>query len=68
LLQLYIYLVSLLGATGVGEKTTRNPLLLNQSDDILKDTAFPADWWREEKKRGCTHEDDGHWGPPSGGH
>jgi len=66
-LELYLYLVSLLTQHGppsgpqAGESAARNPLLLNKSADILADTRFPADWWAQDNKRGCTQTTEGHW-------
>jgi hypothetical protein len=57
-LQLYLYLVSLLGS-GTG----RNPLLLNKSDDVLADKGIPANWWGAAGKRGFTQVK-GRWVAP----
>jgi len=64
--QLYIYLISLLSPAGpprgrcAGISATRNPLLLNKSDDILGEEKLPATWWGKDDKRGC-RQVDGRW-------
>jgi hypothetical protein len=55
-----MYLLSLLGRNG-REPSSRNPLLLNKSDDLLSDEHFPANWWRQPDKRGYKQDDGGCW-------
>jgi hypothetical protein len=65
-LQLHLYLLSLLGKTGLEPGgTSRNPLLLNKSADLLSDKLFPADWWRHSTYRGYGTDKDGYWVYPA---
>jgi hypothetical protein len=55
-----MYLMSLLGRNG-REPSSRNPLLLNKSDDLLSDEHYPANWWRQPDKRGYRKDEGGYW-------
>jgi hypothetical protein len=53
--------MSLLGENGIEKQTSRNPLLLNKSDDVLSDKSYPANWWRQPNKRRYRKDKDGYW-------
>jgi len=60
-LQLYLHVLSLLGENGWRSSSSRNPFLLNKTDDILADKQFPADWWHFHGHRGYELLPNGSW-------